>query len=705
MWIAEFARYGSRPSDAPASILIPAYQEERTIGEVLRRVARDRHRAGRLRQGDPGLRRRLDRPHGRRDRARAWPSRTIAIRLVRHEHNRGKGAAIRTALADARGDYVLIQDADLEYEVSDYPALLAAVNAGADVVYGSRFLDRHAPDGMRAANYVANRILTAVRQPALRAVASPTRRPASRCSAPTCSRSLELECEGFEFCPEVTAKLGGAAMPIVEVPIAYQRARHRRGQEGALDRRRRGAVGARRQAPAVQRRSGASRPPASATRPSAVDRAPRRCAADVGRACSPRSVRLRRCAAGRVRRSRCRAPARWLRRKPALPAVDAGRLLAPGSWSRRGSRWSPWPAARRRAPGPSRTPARGFRGLLAPARPARTRPRATCWAAVVAGALGHAGRPRSRRCACLRLAFKEPQLVGRARWRRCSSRPSVAGVRRARLGRGRLRNPRGSACASPGRRRLRPSRSRPRPRWPSSGRAAGGGRSALAGSCLSRPRWCPWRHLVAAALIALGADAATAVARQGRPAAARAAPPAGRRWRLAAAAAAAHAGDAVRIGADPATQDAWRSARRRRSRALIDAAAPRHTTSTATATARCSARTTARRSTARSIRGARDLPDNGVDENCDGRDFSLARAAQRPAGRACRCRRRSDATGTSCSSPSTPSATTTRRSAATASGPGARHHAAASPSSPPRGVVHVRQRAVGRHHGVGARRS
>src|ERR1043165_2153678 len=105
------------------STLLPADQEEATIGEVLRRVAA------------------IDtRPHGfdkeivvcddgSRDRTAAIAAEIAAtaptIRLSPHERNRGKGAATRTALAAARGDYCLIQDADLEYEVTDYPALLA----------------------------------------------------------------------------------------------------------------------------------------------------------------------------------------------------------------------------------------------------------------------------------------------------------------------------------------------------------------------------------------------------------------------------------------------------------------------------------------------------------------------------------------------------------------------------------------------------
>ena len=143
------------------------------------------------------------------------------VRLVRHPENRGKGAAIRTALAEARGEYALIQDADLEYEISDYPALLAAVNAGADVVYGSRFLAADRPDGMRFANYLANRILTTSAN-WLYGLSITDEATCFKVFRTDLLRELDLRCEGFEFCPEVTAKLGKRKIAIAEGPIHYR---------------------------------------------------------------------------------------------------------------------------------------------------------------------------------------------------------------------------------------------------------------------------------------------------------------------------------------------------------------------------------------------------------------------------------------------------------------------------------------------------
>jgi len=200
------------------SILIPAYQEEATITEILRRVAAiDTESLG------------FDKEvvvcdDGSSDRTAELAGAVAAadprVRVVRHEQNQGKGAAIRTALAAARGDYVLIQDADLEYEVSDYPALLGAVKDGAEVVYGSRFLANPRPTGMRTANFVANRMLT-VTANLLYGLAITDEATCFKLFRTELLRELDLTCTGFEFCPEVTAKLGRRKVPIVEVPIAY----------------------------------------------------------------------------------------------------------------------------------------------------------------------------------------------------------------------------------------------------------------------------------------------------------------------------------------------------------------------------------------------------------------------------------------------------------------------------------------------------
>jgi glycosyltransferase involved in cell wall biosynthesis len=200
------------------SILIPAYEEEATIGEVLDRVcAVDTESLG------------FDKEvivcdDGSSDRTceivEAFAAENPMVHLVRHPQNRGKGAAIRTSLEAAKGDFCLVQDADLEYDPEDYPLLLEAVNAGADVVYGSRFLANPRPTGMKFANYLANRILT-VTANALYRVSITDEATCFKLFRTDILKSLELTCEGFEFCPEVTAKIGRRKVRIVEVPIAY----------------------------------------------------------------------------------------------------------------------------------------------------------------------------------------------------------------------------------------------------------------------------------------------------------------------------------------------------------------------------------------------------------------------------------------------------------------------------------------------------
>jgi dolichol-phosphate mannosyltransferase len=139
---------------------------------------------------------------------------------LRHERNRGKGAAIRTALAAVAAEAVIIQDADLEYQPEEIPSLLAPVARGeSDVVYGSRFLG--SLDGMRFANYLANKILawTATLLFGQRITDEATCYKLFRTSA---LRSIPLTCERFEFCPEVTARLRRRGMRILELPITYR---------------------------------------------------------------------------------------------------------------------------------------------------------------------------------------------------------------------------------------------------------------------------------------------------------------------------------------------------------------------------------------------------------------------------------------------------------------------------------------------------
>lgn len=201
------------------SILIPAYHEEPTIADVVRLVRSvDLSSLGLEKEivvCDDGSR---DNTAREVERAAEGDSR---VRLVRHPMNRGKGAAIRSALEVASGDICIVQDADMEYSVEDYRALLTPIVAAeADVVYGSRFLLRSWPEGMHPANFAANKILT-VASNLLYGHRITDEATAFKVFRTAVLKSLALTCDGFEFCPEVTAKLGLQKVRILEVPIRY----------------------------------------------------------------------------------------------------------------------------------------------------------------------------------------------------------------------------------------------------------------------------------------------------------------------------------------------------------------------------------------------------------------------------------------------------------------------------------------------------
>ena len=153
------------------------------------------------------------------------------VKLVRHEKNQGKGAAIRTGLAHVTGDVVIIQDADMEYSVQDYPALLRPfVESGAEVVYGSRFLKRRWPTNMRWTNYLANRLFTLTANVLYGARITDEATCYKVFRAPLL-KSLPLCATGFEFCPEVTALVRLRHIPIHEVPVEYKGRRHAEGKK------------------------------------------------------------------------------------------------------------------------------------------------------------------------------------------------------------------------------------------------------------------------------------------------------------------------------------------------------------------------------------------------------------------------------------------------------------------------------------------
>jgi glycosyltransferase involved in cell wall biosynthesis len=142
------------------------------------------------------------------------------IKVLYHSTNRGKGAAIRTALPHITGDIVIIQDADLEYDPSEYPALTAPIlERKADVVYGSRFLGR-THRGLLSWHFAGNRIVTTFSNMLtdLNLTDMETGYKAFRADV---LKQIRIESNRFGFEPEITAKVAKMGCHVLEVPISY----------------------------------------------------------------------------------------------------------------------------------------------------------------------------------------------------------------------------------------------------------------------------------------------------------------------------------------------------------------------------------------------------------------------------------------------------------------------------------------------------
>lgn len=206
------------PSSSPdycLSVVMPIFNEQNTLLEILRRVRGVDIRKEILLVDDGST-------DGTREVLREEvEGRLPDVRVFYHEKNRGKGAAIRTAVRHATGDFVVVQDADLEYDPREYAALLEPLLDGrADVVFGSRFLGGGPHRVCFFWHRVANAILTTYSN-MMTNLNLTDMEVGYKVFKREIIQGLTLRCDRFDFEPEVTAKVARLGCRIYEVPISY----------------------------------------------------------------------------------------------------------------------------------------------------------------------------------------------------------------------------------------------------------------------------------------------------------------------------------------------------------------------------------------------------------------------------------------------------------------------------------------------------
>jgi glycosyltransferase involved in cell wall biosynthesis len=202
------------PAFRRLSVLVPVYNERTTVGEIVRRMRRV------ALPGDLDLEILIvdDASTDGTDKVLAAIE-DSTVRVVRHDRNQGKTACIRTALALARGELILVQDADLEYDPEDWPALLAPLLKGrARVVYGSRRLGARSTTGYWS--HLGNKVVS---------LAADVLYNTNLSDVETCYKAFDrsvldgitISSDRFGFEPEITAKLLRRGVRIYEVPISF----------------------------------------------------------------------------------------------------------------------------------------------------------------------------------------------------------------------------------------------------------------------------------------------------------------------------------------------------------------------------------------------------------------------------------------------------------------------------------------------------
>ena len=212
------------------TVIVPVFNEASTIDELLMRVlgAAPTPALSQRERGHEATKQVIVVDDGSTDgtgaKLEAWKEHVI---VVTHAVNQGKGAAIRTALDSATGLFTIIQDADLEYDPNDYEALVGPLLAGeADIIYGSRYVGRFQIQGSRiqVGEWSICRCGVSLLNCLVRWLYGIRITDEATCYKVFRTddlRAMDLKCERFEFCPEVTAKACRMGLSIHEVPISY----------------------------------------------------------------------------------------------------------------------------------------------------------------------------------------------------------------------------------------------------------------------------------------------------------------------------------------------------------------------------------------------------------------------------------------------------------------------------------------------------
>ena len=213
-----------RKQSMKLSIVIPVYNEEATLQEILQQV-----RSVDLSGIDKEI---LVVDDGSTDRSRTILEQEAEagdLQVLFHSENQGKGAAVRTAIEQATGNLILIQDADLEYDPRDYPTLIRPIVEGrVTVVYGSRFLGPR--KAMLFWHMLGNKFLTLTTNILYNAILSDME-TCYKCFRADVIQGIPLRSRRFEFEPEVTAKVLKRGHRIFEVPISYYGREYHEGKK------------------------------------------------------------------------------------------------------------------------------------------------------------------------------------------------------------------------------------------------------------------------------------------------------------------------------------------------------------------------------------------------------------------------------------------------------------------------------------------